>query len=420
MNKWFALPHSTRFAIGVWIALLGGVLGRVAIDSTEAQTVLPIYLEGGLRWAHGEPLYAPMPEGLDVYRNPPVVAVLTVPFTRLPQRAAALIWRVLFISLYLLGLFQFLRDCAPPKADPTPQPPPRSGEGEFPISNPLRFGEGGSRSEPSGVLSPLRRSIFFMLSAVLVLSSFNNAQLNLLLVASALLGTAAAARGSWWASAFWLTLAAQVKIYPLALVGLVCVIFPRTMIWRSALLMILGLALPFAASDPQYALDQYRSFAEASKADDRSDAPMVRGPRDWTRLVRVFGPIPVPREITLPLSALAGIAFAVWVTLTRKENRLRLAFCLGLLWMVLFGPSTEMNTYSILAPVAAWLACRERSGLFAWLGAGMLLAAILRAAFPSDFTHGLGFMQPFAAIVLLVATARKSWYNRGSLPEPHQ
>jgi biopolymer transport protein ExbD len=45
-------------------------------------------------------------------------------------------------------------DYFPRKAqNPTPQPPPRSGEGEkySDSSNPLRFGEGGSRSEAGGV-----------------------------------------------------------------------------------------------------------------------------------------------------------------------------------------------------------------------------------------------------------------------------
>jgi hypothetical protein len=46
--------------------------------------------------------------------------------------------------------------------DPTPQPPPRNGEGEKYQQNPLRFGEGGERSEPGGVpetiVEPMPRS----------------------------------------------------------------------------------------------------------------------------------------------------------------------------------------------------------------------------------------------------------------------
>jgi tetratricopeptide (TPR) repeat protein len=40
--------------------------------------------------------------------------------------------------------------------NPTPAPPPGSGEGEQSPSDPPRFGEGGSRSEPGGVFSPTR------------------------------------------------------------------------------------------------------------------------------------------------------------------------------------------------------------------------------------------------------------------------
>jgi hypothetical protein len=365
MNKWFALPHRTRFAIGLWIALLGGVLGRVAFDKVTAQSVLPIYLEGGRRWAAAEPLYAPMPQGLDLYRNPPFVAVLTVPFTEMPPRLAALLWRILQIGLFILGLKQFLRDALPP-------------------------------------LTPFQRDWFWMLNAVLVLNAFNNAQLNLLLVASALLGIAAAARGAWWTSAFWLVLAAEVKVYPIALAGLVCVCFPKPMIPRCLLLLVAGLALPLGFGHPEYALEQYRGFREAMAADDRSEVPMVRAPRDWTYLPRSFAGTAVPREVSMGVSALAGLAFAAWVAFARKPDRLRLAFGLGMLWMLLFGPSTEMNTYSVLAPAAAWLAVRGRGPRLAWCGVALLAASILRASFPSDAFHGLGFLQPLGAVLLLL------------------
>jgi len=365
MNKWFALPHRTRLAIGLWFALLGGVLGRVAFDKVTAQSVLPIYLEGGRRWANAEPLYAPMPEGMDLYRNPPFVAMLTVPFTVMPPRFAALLWRILQIGLFALGLKHFLRDVLPP-------------------------------------LTPFQRDWFWLLNAIIVLSAFNNAQLNLLLVAAALLGVAAAARGAWWVSGFWLVLATEVKIYPIALLGLVCVCFPKPMVPRCVLLLTLGLALPMAFGNPEYAFDQYRGFVAAMQADDRSEVPMVRAPRDWTYLPRSFADVVVPRGVAMVVSAAAGIAFAARVGLVRKEERLRMAFCLGMLWMLLFGPSTEMNTYSILAPVAAWLAVRDRAGWLAWFGSALLVASILRASFPTEMFHGLGFMQPMAAMLILL------------------
>jgi hypothetical protein len=395
MNKWFALSHRTRIAIGLWIALLGGVLGRVAFDKTTAQSVLPIYLEGGRRWAEAEPLYAPMPEGLDFYRNPPLVAVLTVPFTGMPPRLAALLWRILQIGLFALGLKHFLRDVLPP-------------------------------------LRPFQRDWFWALNAVLVLSAFNNGQLNLLLVAAALLGTAAAARRAWWVAAFWLVLAAEVKVYPIALVGLVCVGFPRPMIPRCLLLLVAGLALPMAFGGPQYTLDQYRGFAAAMQSDDRSEVPLERAPRDWTYLPRSFADVAVPRGVAMPVSAVAGLVFAGWVAFARRGERLRLAFCLGILWMLLFGPSTEMNTYSILAPVAAWLAVRpffdfrspvstseisshglpkskpDFGSLAAWTAAALLVAAIVRASFPTGAFHGLGFLQPLAAALLVMTLLRRT------------
>jgi hypothetical protein len=364
MTKWSALPIYTRLAITIWIALLAGVFGRVAAQGTSSQTVLPVYLEGGQRWANGKSLYAAMPEKLDVYRNPPVMAAVTVPFTWLPPYVTAMLWRTFFICLYLLGLFRFLRDVAPS-------------------------------------LAPIRRSIFFISSAVLVLNAFNNAQLNLLIIAAVLLGVAAAARGSWWASAFWLTVAAQVKIYPLALVGLACVAFPIKMIWRSGLLLLLGLALPFLLGNPHYAMEQYRDFAEALRSDDRTDDPIERAPRNWTIVPRAFADMVVPRSVAIPISAVVGVLFSVAVRLIPKEQRLLFAFCSGTIWMVLFGPGAEMNTYSILAPVAAWLICRESSDLWAWLGSALLLAAVIRGGLPPDPNTGMVALQPFGATALM-------------------
>jgi hypothetical protein len=174
------------------------------------------------------------------------------------------------------------------------------------------------------------------------------------------------------------------------------------MIPRCVLLLAVGLALPLAFGNPEYALDQYRGFREAMKADDRSEVPMVRAPRDWTYLPRSFAGVAVPREVSMGVAALAGMGFAAWVTLVRKQERLRLAFCLAMLWMLLFGPSTEMNTYSILAPVAAWLAVRDRAAWLAWSGVAWLVASIIRASFPSEAFHGLGFMQPLGALLLLL------------------
>ena len=77
---------------------------------------------------------------------------------------------------------------------------------------------------------------------------------------------------------------------------------------------------------------------------------------------------------------------------------------LGLLWMVLFGPATESNTYSILAP-AGWLLVGVRlpraARFAAALGIALLGAGVLRGAFPQDLEISMSSLQPIGAFLLL-------------------
>jgi hypothetical protein len=90
--RWFALPLASRWAVVVWVALVAGVLVRVAASKPRSQTVVPIYLTAGQRWLASEDLYAPA-AGLDVYRNPPVVAAAFAALTPLPVKVAGVVWR---------------------------------------------------------------------------------------------------------------------------------------------------------------------------------------------------------------------------------------------------------------------------------------------------------------------------------------
>ena len=106
--RWFAIPLSTRWAICIWFTLLAGVFGRVAVDRTTAQSVVPIYILGGERWWNAVPLYGPPPGTMDVYRNPPGFAALFAPLSQLPPRPVGLAWRIAGIGLFILGLRRFL------------------------------------------------------------------------------------------------------------------------------------------------------------------------------------------------------------------------------------------------------------------------------------------------------------------------
>ncbi len=388
---WFAVPLSLRIAVGVWVALLVGVSVRVLIQPAAKQSVVPIYLTGGERWLRSEPLYPPIP-GTDLYRNPPGVAAVFAPLSLLPPKPAAVLWRLACWAAYLAGVRSLVRDLLPP-------------------------------------LPPRRRAVVWGLAAVLAIPAVNNGQINLMILAAALLGAGACGRDRWWAAAGWLAFAGWLKIYPFA-VGLLCVLVaPRQLGWRLGVATAALFGLPFLLHHPAYVWDRHVEFVHEMKADDRTGegVSILRAPRDWTVLPRLWFDAAVPRAVSQPvaLTAAAGLAVVVWAG---RRGGFLPPLLLGLLWIVLFGPATEMNTYSVLAPVTGAVAVGSRSkwvSACGWVAAGMLLAAIVRGSFPSDAPYKLIEFQPIAAMLLLVGvvggitpSACAAWAGAAAGPRP--
>ena len=378
-RRWFAIPRPLRVAVGVWVALLAGVSVRVLVQPAAKQSVVPIYLTGGERWLASEPLYPPIP-GMDLYRNPPGVAAVFAPLSLLPPKPAAILWRLACWAAYLAGVRSLVRDLLPP-------------------------------------LSAWRQAVVWASAAVLAIPAVNNGQINLMILAAALLGGGAAARGRWWAAAGWLAFAGWLKVYPFA-VGLLCVLVaPRLLGWRLAVAAAVLFGLPFLLQHPAYVWDRHVEFVHEMKADDRTGegVSILRAPRDWTVLPRVWFDAAVPRTISQPvaLTVAAGLAVVVWGANRRSPGTavpglsgspFLPPLLLGLLWIVLFGPATEMNTYSVLAPVAGAVAVSSRSrwvSACGWVASGLLLTAIVRGSFPSDAPYKLVELQPIVALLLL-------------------
>lgn len=375
IRGWLTPRTALWVAISVWVLMLLGVFGRVAVSRPEKGSVVPIYLAGGERWLAGEPLYGYVP-GLDLYRNPPGVAALFAPLTFLPPKPAAILWRLVCIGIYAHGIRRMLRDLLPQM----------------------------SAWATCGV---------WVLSAVLVIPAFNNGQINLLIVGTAVCGVAAAAKGRWWEAAAWLAGCGWLKLYTFAVGLLACVAAPRQLSWRLAVCSVVLFALPFVCQHPGYVLDRHAEFVSETVADDRSEAELVRAPRDWTIIPRTWFEASVPRSIALAASLVAAVAFADRVWRHRRQAPFILPLALGLVWLTLFGPRTEMNTYAMLAPVAS-VAAVGLPGAWAmnrwlgWVASGCLLAAIVRASAGGDGGFNATGVQAFGAVVLIAVTWRWS------------
>ena len=366
--RFLRLPLTARLAAFAWVALFAGVAVRVAVSHPWAQSVVPVYLHAGGQWRAGADPYAPNIYH-DAYRNPPHVAAAFAPLTRLPEKAAGLLWRGVGAAVFLLGLRAYTRHVLPP-------------------------------------LTPSQTGLVFLAAMPVALLSVNNGQANVLLAGAVLFGAADAARGRLGRSAGWLSLAAWLKVYPLAAGLLLCLLYPR-LTWRLAVALAVGFAVPFAAGDPGYVLGEYASFLRYAGADDRTHSYLSQVPRDWTMVPRMWlDLVPLPAA-TKAVSLAAGVALAALTVLAARRHgscrALPTAVGLGLVWMTLFGPATENPTYSLLAPaaaaaVAAW---RGWKAAAAWAAFGLLLAVVLRGMFPSGDVMPLRTAQPVAAAVLM-------------------
>lgn len=395
MTALLRLPPAWRGAIFLWAAALLGVLGRVAVSPLSSQSVVPIYLAAAERWAHGDDLYTLyyLRSEPDVYRYPPGFAACFVPFTWLPPRLAAIVWRVVCASVFLTGLGAWVRHALQ--------------------------------------LPTAQQGVVFALAAPLALPSLNNAQANLVVIGLLLHGATAAIRCRGVLAGACFAAAAAIKVYPAAVGLLVAAALPRRVLPGFVLALAGFAALPFVLA-PDCAADHYRRFVEAEQADDRRHGDHQDPPRDLYWVLRTYFLAPSDAIYTgTVIAAAAAMAAAVVVTRYTAPLRSRLvvdsplraatagervcvvlAFDLGCVWMTVFGPATEPATYTLLAPTAAAavvLAGSSRLRLALALAGYLLLAApVVRDFFPNGRAfHALG-PQPLGGLLLLAAVVLRA------------
>lgn len=354
-------------AVAVWLGLIVGVSVRVALAKPTSQSVVPIYLAAGERWANHEPLYRPI-LGLDLFRNPPGVAATFAWFQQLPEKPFALAWRWAGIGLFLFGLIRLQQLTLP-------------------------------------ALTRRQLATYHLTAAVLILPAFNNGQINLWLAGLGLVAVAWSVQRRWIAAGIGFALMGFLKIYPLAVGLLLALKRPRLWLPTFASCTLLAVT-PLYFGNADYTAMQLVELVEQSKRDDRSFAPMERAPRDWTILPRVWFGLQIARPLATVVSFAVGIVMAMAILRLERRHAPMLALLFGSVWMTAFGPATEANTYTLLAGVTAWLlANTDAPWRFRWLtlsGGLLQLAAVLRGIFPNDAAFNALGPQPLGALLLLV------------------
>jgi hypothetical protein len=338
-------------------------------------TSFDTYQLAGLRWLHGEDVYSQW-MGF-VYS--PLIAAFFAPFALVPAPLANIVWRLLNTAFLLGGISAIIN---------------------------------------SGLFSGIGKQnagIPYLLLIPLAVGNIDISQANPLVAGLILLAIAAVYRERWNVAAVCIALATSLKIYPIAVGLLICVIAPRRFTGRFIIALFLAAATPFLLQHWAYVSGQYLAWIATRVSDNRHNWPIEKLPLDLWFLIHWLGRIPIsPRVYTcIQLGAAGALAVLCAVQGWRGWSKTRILIALFVLvsvWMTLCGPATESYTYLILAPalvltvVHAYGSCQPL--LLRTLVSAAFILQFVAAARASFLPHFKPFwalsIQPLSAVALLL------------------
>jgi len=382
-----AIQHSTtgraarrsvwnRAAWIAWSVALVILLLRPLLASHRG-TSFDTYQLAGLHWLHGEGIYTQW-MGF-VYS--PLMAAFFAPFACIPGPIANIIWRLLNAAALLAGMAALLKT-------------------EI---------FSGIKGRSSGIL--------YLLLIPLAIGNIDISQANPLVAGMIMLSVAAVYRERWNTAALCVAVATSLKIYPIAVGLLICVVAPRRFTWRFLIALLLVLLVPFLFQHWSYVSEQYQAWIATRASDNRQQWPVEKLPLDLWFLIHWVGKLPVPPRVysVIQLGTAAILALLCAAKTRQGWSRARIIialFNLVSIWMTLCGPATESYTYMVLAPAIVLsmvqaFATRQPGTLRALAIAAFALqvAAAARASFIPHFKPFWALsMQPVSGLVLLVYT----------------
>jgi hypothetical protein len=322
--------RAVRYAWIAWAMLF--VTTAAIIATGSSRTVVPAYREGALSWIAGNLIYHHI--GVGGFTYLPQAAILFIPFSLFSVIAGEVVWRLVNIAVFALGIFHFAGLAGE-----------RSGKTFFPLMT--------------------------LATLPMAWDCARNGQATLALTGLMLLAIVDVAQQRWWRATLWLSLGISVKPLMIVLILLIMAI-DRPMSWRIAAGMLVTALVPFLTQHPGYVIEQYaacwKNFTTA--------AHVGAAEGGWTspfHALRLIGiTVPELAQTALRLVAALGTLALCWLS-RRRHDAVRSAifvFSLSVAYLMLFSPRTENNTYAMLGPaIAAFLAGayivekRSREGL---------------------------------------------------------
>lgn len=306
-----------RIAVGLWV-LFALIVGILVAARPDKRTVTPEYRQASEKWWVGKESPYDMSQGGYLYL--PQEAILYTPYQILPKRVGEPLWRWTGLALLAAGLWRV-----------------------------------------SGLMNPGHRNRLFLSATILVipaaLSSARNGQVNLPLAGLMLLAAADLARARWNAATLWLLLAVMLKPIALAPALLAAACFaPLRLRLLGGFLLCLGAA--WIHPDPSYVTAEYRHFWEKFLL---AGQPASNTFSDFFGMLWHWGFHPSPAVISGIRAVAAVVALLLSLQLVRRfrEDAFQQAFgvmLVAVLYLMLFNPRTEENSYVMLAGFTALLA----------------------------------------------------------------
>ena len=328
--------NTVRYAWIGWAALFLATTAIILHDSSRS--VVPSYRFGALQWISGQFLYELT--GIGGFTYLPQAAILFTPFALLPPALGEISWRLMNTGVFALGLRSFARLAGE-----------QSGKELFPLAT--------------------------LVSIPLVWDCARNGQATLIMTGFMLLAVVAVARDLRWWAVLWLALAVAVK--PLAIVlALLIAAIDRPMTWRVLLGMIALAVSPFLTQHPGYVAEQYRVCFQNMTISAHMGSVAHGWTTPFTALRDAGLDVPEKVQSAIRLAAAAttlALCFFVWKRHSASRSAIYV-FSLAVLYVLLFSPRTEGNTYAMLGPIlGVFLAGAFLIGKR--IGEGILLSAMV-------------------------------------------
>lgn len=320
-------------AAALWCGTLLFISLRIALGYNHFDSWF-VYADAALDFAARRPLYT---DGIDGFQYLPSAALVMLPWARLGAPVADIVWRA---TIWLLLAHAIWRSTC--------------------------------------ILSAADRPRRFLIATVLALgpslSSLVTGQANLAIAGLMLQGANELALRRWWRAAAWLAVGFAVKPLAATMILLTCVLYPR-MTWRLAITVCAVALAPFAWAPRAYVLDQYRAWLTKlalSAAPDRFFEDL----RGLLHSVGIAAPHGVLRAVALA-AAVGAVALCLQVR-RRWPGRPAslLVFAVAGVYLMLFNPRTQPNSYVIIVPAAA-LAAALLVRLQRWRGAAGLIVIVI-------------------------------------------